>query len=82
MQVHFKLFATLSQYLPGNAVKNEVVLEVADDITPNQLIDQHFVPRHEVHLVLLNGVYLSEMERDTPLQPDDTVAVWPPIAGG
>ncbi len=82
MQVHFKLFATLSGYLPANAVKNEAVLEVADNTTPNQLIDQHFVPRREVHLVLLNGVYLNEADRDIPLKPDDTVAVWPPVAGG
>ncbi len=82
MQVHFKLFATLSGYLPANAIKNVVVLEVDADTTPNQLIDQHFVPRHEVHLVLLNGVYLTAAERDTPLQANDTVAVWPPVAGG
>ena len=82
MRVNFKLFATLSGYLPANAVKNVAVLEVADSATPNQLLDQHFVPRREVHLVLLNGVYLSEVERDIPLKPDDTVAVWPPVAGG
>ncbi len=82
MRVHFKLFATLSGYLPANAVKNVAVLEVDDDTTPNQLIDQHFVPRREVHLVLLNGVYLNATERDIPLKADDTVAVWPPVAGG
>ncbi len=82
MLVHFKLFATLSGYLPANAVKNVAVLEVADNTTPNQLIDRHFVPRHEVHLVLLNGVYLNEADRDIPLKPDDTIAVWPPVAGG
>ncbi len=82
MQVNFKLFATLSGYLPANAVKNVVVLEVDDHTTPNQLIDQHFVPRCEVHLVLLNGVYLNEADRDLPLKPDDTIAIWPPVAGG
>lgn len=82
MQVNFKLFATLMGYLPANAVKNAVTLEVKGNTTPNQLIDQHFVPRSEVHLVLLNGVYLNEADRDTPLKPDDTVAVWPPVAGG
>ncbi len=82
MQIHFKLFATLSEYLPGNAVNNMAILEVADNTTPNQLIDQHFVPRRDVHLVLLNGVYLNEAERDVALKPNDTVAVWPPVAGG
>ena len=82
MQVTFKLFATLMDYLPQGAVKNTIQLEVAEDTTPNQLIDAHNVPRKEVHLVLINGIYVDESGRDQPMKPNDTLAIWPPVAGG
>lgn len=82
MQITFKLFATLSGYLPPTAVKHAVTVEVDETATPNQLIDRFSVPRAEVHLVLVNGVYLAEKERDTPLQAGDALAIWPPVAGG
>ena len=82
MQIHFKLFATLMDYLPANAVKNVVTLEVEESTSPNQLVDKYGVPRAEVHLVLINGIYVDEADRDNPLKPDDTLAIWPPVAGG
>ncbi len=82
MQVEFKLFATLMEYLPDNAVKNSVILDVAEKTTPNQLIDTCSVPRAKVHLVLINGVYVDETSRDHPMNANDVIAVWPPVAGG
>ncbi len=82
MQVQFKLFASLADYLPDSAVKNAVWLEVDNNTTPNQLIEQHAMPKPEVHLVLLNGIYLEDAARDTPMKEKDTLAIWPPVAGG
>ncbi len=82
VQITFKLFATLIGHLPPTAVKHAVTLEVDETITPNQLIDRFSVPRAEVHLVLVNGVYLAEEDRDKPLQEGDALAIWPPVAGG
>jgi len=82
MQVTFKLFATLMRYLPDHAVKNQITLNVEGATTANDLIDQYKVPRSEVHLVLVNGIYLSEADRDRPLSDNDTLAIWPPVAGG
>ncbi len=82
MRVTFKLFATLMGYLPPDAVKHAVALEVEETVTPNQLIDRFSVPRSQVHLVLVNGIYLAEKERDTPLRDGDALAIWPPVAGG
>lgn len=70
------------QHLPPAAVKHSVTLEVNDAVTPNQLIDRFSVPRSQVHLVLVNGVYLPEAERDKPLREGDALAIWPPVAGG
>lgn len=82
MRITFKLFATLMDYLPPTAAKHSVTLEVNDAVTPNQLIDRFSVPRSQVHLVLVNGVYLPEAERDKPLREGDALAIWPPVAGG
>lgn len=82
MQVTFKLFATLIQYLPATAVKHAVNLNVEATVTPNQLLDRFAVPRSQAHLVLVNGVYLAKPDRDKPLQEGDALAIWPPVAGG
>ncbi len=82
MQITVKMFATLMEYLPEGAVKNTIQVQVEDRTTPYQVIDQYRVPRSEVHLVLVNGVYVDEKSRDLPMKPNDTLAIWPPVAGG
>jgi hypothetical protein len=83
MQVTFKLYAQLGQYLPPHAERNIVELEVAEGTTPWDVIDAHNVPRGMCHLVLLNGHYQAPAVRGTVhLKPGDALAVWPPIAGG
>ncbi len=69
-------------YLPEGAVKNVINIEVDSNTTPNQLIDTYSVPRSDVHLVLVNGVYIDQAARDSPLMENDTLAIWPPVAGG
>ena len=82
VQITFKLFATLTVHLPPTAVKHAVTVEVDETATPNQLIDRFSVPRAQVHLVLVNGVYLADKDRDKPLREGDALAIWPPVAGG
>lgn len=82
MQIKFKLFATLMSYLPPQANGHELMLEVDDSTTAFNIIDQYDIPRCEAHLVLVNGVYLNEDERDEPLKDGDTLSIWPPVAGG
>lgn len=83
MKVTVKLFALLGQYLPDGAEDNAAEIEVADGATPSDVIRRLALPRQYCHLVLLNGLYLTPGERDTrPLNPDDALAIWPPIAGG
>ena len=83
MQVTFKLFAALGQYLPPGAARNEIQLDVPEGTSIWALIDAHNVPRAACHLVLVNGHFQAPAVRDhVHLNPGDVLAVWPPVAGG
>lgn len=83
MKITFKLFATLSDYLPPDRKHNTVALDVSPDATITDLIERHRLPPKLVHLVLVNGVYVAPADRPVRvLQEGDVVAIWPPVAGG
>ena len=84
MHITFKLFATLTDYLPADARRsNLVALEVADDATIAQIIAPFGMPDRLVHLVLVNGTFIPPEERASKtLVEGDVLAIWPPIAGG
>jgi sulfur carrier protein ThiS len=83
MQVTFKLFATLGDYLPPEARYNQVTLTLAEGTRVAEVIDRHSLPPKLVHLVLVNGHFLPPPERVVrELKDGDVLAIWPPIAGG
>lgn len=83
MKIRFKLFATLSTYLPPGSERNQVELEVPAGTTPADLARQYALPPQLTHLVLVNGAYIAPEQRDKhALVEGDVLAIWPPIAGG
>jgi molybdopterin converting factor small subunit len=83
MKITLKLYATLGELLPSGANANAIEVEVPGLATPHQVIDLYKVPREKAHLILLNGTYISPDDRDKPLiKENDSLAVWPPVAGG
>jgi len=83
MQIHFELYASLMQFLPPSAKRHRAEVAVADNATPYQVLDRFGVPRDQAHLVMLNGVFLHQPQRDESCLTDgDVLAVWPPVAGG
>lgn len=83
MRVHFELYASLMRYLPPQAERHRVSLDVADGTTPHQLLERFGIPFKDAKLVVLNGVFVAESERDAAvLNEGDVLAVWPPVAGG
>jgi sulfur carrier protein ThiS len=83
MQVQLELYASLMQYLPDDADRHRVALEVPAGTTAHALLDRCRVPREQAHLVLRNGVFLHHDEREADaLQEGDVIAAWPPVAGG
>jgi sulfur carrier protein ThiS len=83
MKIRLKLFASLGDYLPSSARHNSVEVEVPAGSTPHQVMDLCRVPRDQAHLVVRNGVFVPPGQRDRlSLSAGDTLALWPPIAGG
>jgi molybdopterin synthase sulfur carrier subunit len=83
MNITFKLFATLTDYLPAEARRsNQVTLDVAKDASISQIIEPFGMPPKLVHLVLVNGKYIKPEDRGTTTLVDgDVLENWPPGAG-
>ncbi len=84
MNITFKLFATLTDYLPAEARRsNQITLDVPSDASIEQIIEPFGMPPKLVHLVLVNGNYIApEARGTTTLTEGDVLAIWPPVAGG
>ena len=84
MKITFKLFASLTDYLPVEArYTNVVELDIAPNATISQIIEPFGMPPKLVHLVLINGKYIEPEKRlSQTLVEGDVLAIWPPIAGG
>jgi sulfur carrier protein ThiS len=83
MKITFKLFATLSDYLPPERKYNAVELDVGEETTIGDLVTRFQLPPKLVHLVLVNGSYIPPENRQwRKLDHGDVLAIWPPVAGG
>ena len=84
MKITFKLFATLTDYLPESSRRSNLIeLNVAPEASISQIIESFGLPPRLVHLVLVNGRYIEPDQRlSTTLVEGDVLAIWPPIAGG
>lgn len=83
MKITFKLFATLSDYLPPERQGNVLPIEVPEGTSILDIVKQFQLPVKLVHLVLVNGKYIKAEDRETyPLKESDVLAIWPPVAGG
>lgn len=83
MKITLKMYASLAQFLPPEAERNIVDIDIDDDASVHDVIDRFRVPRQSAHLVLINGVYIDPVRRDEPIFTEgDALAIWPPVAGG
>ena len=84
MKIVFKLYASLTDYLPADVrTSNRMPLELDEGTPIAKVIEPFGLPQKMVHLVLVNGVYVAPEERLTRVMQDgDVLAIWPPIAGG
>ncbi len=84
LRITFKLFATLQDYLPAEAKKtNSLSLDLEPGTTVAQLVERFALPIKLVHLVLIDGTFVPPADRaGRVLKDGETLAIWPPVAGG
>ncbi|MFW5941234.1 MAG: MoaD/ThiS family protein [Chloroflexota bacterium] len=75
MKVTVKTFASLRPYLPGGAK----TVEVPSGTTVGDLLPILDLPAPQVHIMIRNN---RQAEADEVLREGDTVAFFPPVAGG
>jgi len=79
MKITLKFYAKLAKYLPENSSKNQVIIEIEENCDVEQALDKYGVPSDQRHLVMVNGVHITQEERTTRvLFESDSLAVWPP----
>ncbi len=83
LQITIKLFASLRPFMPEGAVNSQAPLDCTTGATVSSVLKSLNVPTESCHLVILNGVFIAPGQRSTTaLKNTDTLAVWPPVAGG
>lgn len=83
MMIKVKLFAMLQDRLPPGAKDHTMEVEVEEGATPQQVVDMLRIPPEMAHLVLVDGLHLIPAERNVRrLLPGETLAIFPPVAGG
>ena len=74
MRLEIKLFASLQKFIP-----NMEKLEVDENCTVLELLEKIGIKSSEVAITLVNGRHVQLEQR---LHDGETVAIFPPIAGG
>ena len=83
MKVTLKLYASLGAFLPADARRNAIEIDLPEGATIADALARHQVPRESCHLILVNGHFAPPASAGAKALTDgDTVAVWPPVAGG
>jgi sulfur carrier protein ThiS len=79
-----KLYASLGDYLPPGAKNNAIEIELPpEEATVTAALSRLNVPMERCHLVLVNGLFIPPSSRaNCPVEEGDTIAAWPPVAGG
>ncbi|WP_142850059.1 MoaD/ThiS family protein [Telmatospirillum sp. J64-1] len=82
-QATLKLYSVLAKFLPPEAHQNKMAIEVDETTTVGSIIRTMNLPAKSCHLVLLNGIFVHpEARAETPVKEGDSLAIWPPVAGG
>jgi sulfur carrier protein ThiS len=83
VKLTFKAYAMLADYLPDSARNNALDVDAPEGTTIADLIERFRLPVRLCHLVLVDGRFVPAAERaGRVLHEGETLAIWPPIAGG
>ena len=79
MKVEVALYATLSKYLPPGSEQRKAVITARAGATAREIMLQLGIPQEYPNILQVNG---KQVNPDTVLKEGDTLAIFPPLAGG
>jgi len=83
MKMFIELYASLMPLLPPGKERFRREIDVASGSNVEQIIERFKIPADQAHIVLVNGRFVCGDDRKQHiLQANDTVSIWPPVAGG
>lgn len=83
MKAYIELYASLMPLLPPGSSRHRREVEIGAGCTVQAFLDRFCIPEEQAHIVLRNGLFVcGEDRQNTDLEEGDTIAVWPPVAGG
>ena len=84
MQIELKMFMKFKEYLPKNSENGRTLLGIKEGSTFKDLMQMLGMPNEEDKIIVINGISFkpSEMLNARKMGEGDTVALFPPIAGG
>lgn len=83
MKIFIELYASLMHLLPPGQGRFRREIQVAPDATVQQIIEKFAIPEEQAHIVLVNGHFVcGDARKQHQLNENDTVSIWPPVAGG
>lgn len=77
--VQVRLYATLRRHFPDLALGEAMSVELSQDATVRELLQELELPEEQVKVVFVNGTVRKE---DYRLSDGDEVGVFPPVGGG
>jgi sulfur-carrier protein len=79
MRVTVKLFATLVRFKNGVRAAMPFEMDLPEEATVQDLIDQLKIPPGETHVIFINNII---EEASAKLKDGDVVGMFPPVGGG
>jgi molybdopterin converting factor small subunit len=79
IQIEVRLFAHLRGLLPSES-RGVKKLEVKNDLTIDNLLDEIGIIEKEIMIVMINGI--RKLDYNESMKEGDRVAVFPPVGGG
>ncbi len=75
ISITIKLFADLTQFGPAKAEQN-----LPEGSSINTIFEKYRIPKEKKNIILVNRI--PSYDRNSVLKDGDTVAIFPPLAGG
>jgi sulfur-carrier protein len=83
VQIRLKLFAMLTRWLPPDCTDHTMRLELPAGATARTVVEKLHIPAALATLALVDGEHLTRDEFEhRVLREGETLALFPPIAGG